>query len=232
MRGDVDEMKREGGKKEGVAEEEKLWKDKPLPPLSLIEYILSVRSHCLDRSFSPLPPYQAGKEAKRHISGSDPKSKPPSRHALLAGMSAKKQHEVSNFARQVADLAERVSTAKGGKGITHIIDFGSGQNYLGRVLASEPYCKHIIAVESRPHVVEGAKKMDLKAKLGEKKVVLRDKKKFKEMGGWKALNESLRGEVLSKETISDKTRTSSDLSQKHSDTVRANLKTPGSEQGS
>jgi hypothetical protein len=53
------------------------------------------------------------------------------------------------------------------------------------VLASEPYCKRIVAVESRAHVVVGAKRMDVRAKVGRGVVVWRDKKRFREEGGWK-----------------------------------------------
>ena len=90
-----------------------------------------------------------------------------------------KKHEVKNFARYVAGLTEEIG------GISHIVDFGSGANYLGRTLASQPYSKHVIAVESRAHVVQGAKKLDQRVNLVEKEVVMRNKKKFLEAGGWK-----------------------------------------------
>ena len=232
LREDVCKMRSGEEKYVREADDRNLWRNKPLPPSSLIEYILAVRSHSLDRSFNPLPSYPAATRPPQKTSDKDSKSKPPSKHALQAGMNVKKQHEVSHFARHVADLADRVSTAKGEKGITHIVDFGSGQNYLGRSLASEPYRKHIIAVESRPHVVKGAKKMDLRANLGEKEIVRRDKKKFKELGGWKALNQSIEREVPLATANNDVPRTVLDDSLRSTETVRAKLETPGSEEGS
>ncbi|CAI7665998.1 unnamed protein product [Penicillium pancosmium] len=49
--------------------------------------------------------------------------------------------------------------------VSHIVDFGSGQNYLGRTLASSPYYKHIIAIERKHQYISGAKTMDVRAKL-------------------------------------------------------------------
>ncbi|KAJ5131492.1 uncharacterized protein N7515_007531 [Penicillium bovifimosum] len=52
-----------------------------------------------------------------------------------------------------------------GEPVTHIVDLGSGQNYLGRTLASSPYYKHIIAIERKHQYISGAKSMDVRAKL-------------------------------------------------------------------
>ena len=65
------------------------------------------------------------------------------------------------------------------------MDFGSGQNYLGRALAAPPYSKHLVAVESKPHNIEGAKDMDIKAKLAPKPVIMRNKKEFRAKMGIK-----------------------------------------------
>jgi Methyltransferase domain len=144
-----------------------------LPPISLIEYIIQVRRHALVTEFHALPlPDRLRKPKVKGIYK-------PSLEALEAGMNIKKRHEVANFARYVAGLTNHIG------GISHIVDFGSGANYLGRTLASETYNKHVIAVESRPHVVQGAKKMDQRVKLVEKNVIMRNKKKFFESGGWK-----------------------------------------------
>jgi hypothetical protein len=93
-------------------------------------------------------------------------------------MKVKKVHEVDNFARYVDKLTVDIS-ASGKKEITHLVDFGSGQNYLGRALAAPPYSKHIIAVESKQHNIEGAKNMDVLAKLVPKPMVMRNKKEFR-----------------------------------------------------
>ncbi|KAL9119417.1 MAG: hypothetical protein Q9187_004029, partial [Circinaria calcarea] len=63
--------------------------------------------------------------------------------------------------------------------LTHVIDFGSGQNYLGRVLASQPYEKQVIAVESKQLNIEGAKSMDINARLAKKEIIRRNKKAFR-----------------------------------------------------
>ncbi|KAF4620125.1 hypothetical protein G7Y89_g14697 [Cudoniella acicularis] len=96
------------------------------------------------------------------------------------GMIPKKVHEVSNFAEYVARVADEVR-AQSGKEITHFVDFGSGQNYLGRTLASPPYNKHIIAVESKELNINGAKRMDVFAKVGEREKVMRNKKVYRQM---------------------------------------------------
>ena len=90
-------------------------------------------------------------------------------------MKPKKIHEVSNFANYVDRLAEGISTEYQ-KDITHFVDFGSGQNYLGRALASAPYNKQIVAVEGREHNIVGAKELDMLAGISEKRRVIRNKK--------------------------------------------------------
>src|SRR5271170_2630027 len=91
-----------------------------LPPPSLIEYVDTIRRHCLLRQHVPIREYIETL---------------PRRTAV--GMKPKKIHEVSNFAAYVdklcADLAEST-----GLSVSGIVDFGSGQNYLGRTLASPP----------------------------------------------------------------------------------------------
>lgn len=134
------------------------------PPASLIQYIKNVRKHLLDRHFEPI----SGTDGVQYTMN----------HLVAMGMSVKKVHEVDHFSRYVDKLTSSIAEDTL-QTITHVVDFGSGQNYLGRALASEPYSKHIIAVESRPHVVEGAKKMDVHAKLAKKTVVRRNKKAFR-----------------------------------------------------
>lgn len=130
------------------------------PPESLVDYVHTIRKHCLQRQFSPV---------------SDTITNMP-KH-LSVGMKTKKVHEVTNFAAYVgmlsADVAERVHEP------VSVVDFGSGQNYLGRTLASPPYNKHVIAIERKHHNIAGAKHMDVHARLAKKEKVMRNKKEWK-----------------------------------------------------
>ncbi|MBC9701893.1 MAG: methyltransferase [Leuconostoc sp.] len=132
------------------------------PPASLLTYITSIRSHSLQRTYTP---------RKLKL------SKLP--RPVSVGMVPKKIHEVANFADYVDRLALDVE-AQTGKRVTHFVDFGSGQNYLGRTLASPPYNRHIIAVEGREVNISGAKNMDILANLAEREVVMRNKKLYRQ----------------------------------------------------
>ncbi|KAK5239180.1 hypothetical protein LTR40_014770, partial [Exophiala xenobiotica] len=92
-------------------------------------------------------------------------------------MKTKKVHEVTNFAAYIGNLSADVS-GRFGEPIS-VVDFGSGQNYLGRTLASPPYNKHVIAVERRHHNIVGARGMDVHAKLAKKEKIMRNKKEWK-----------------------------------------------------
>ncbi|KAF2703043.1 hypothetical protein K504DRAFT_452011 [Pleomassaria siparia CBS 279.74] len=141
------------------------WRGHPPPPDNLLQYIKQVRRHLLGRTF---PPPNSGLSSQ--------KSTIARRVAL--GMKIKKVHEVDNFSRYVDRLTAEIATS-GKKEITHLVDFGSGQNYLGRALAAEPYSKHIVAVESKQHNIEGAKSMDVLARLVPKPLVMRNKKEHR-----------------------------------------------------
>lgn len=141
------------------------WRGGPSPPEDLVQYLQDVRKHCLNRRFSP--PNSGLSEQKSTIE-----------HHIAVGMKVKKVHEVDNFARYVDRLTSDIAVAQK-REITHLVDFGSGQNYLGRALAAQPYSKHIIAVESKQHNIEGAKDMDIKAKLVEKPKIMRNKKAYR-----------------------------------------------------
>ncbi|KAF2851886.1 hypothetical protein T440DRAFT_467139 [Plenodomus tracheiphilus IPT5] len=141
------------------------WRDGPVPPKELLDYIKEVRKHLLCRDFPP--PNSGLKSEKTAIP----------RH-IATGMKVKKVHEVDNFARYIDRLSSEIA-ASGKKPITHLVDFGSGQNYLGRALAATPYSKHIVAVESAQHNIDGAKNMDIMAKLVEKPLVMRNKKEYR-----------------------------------------------------
>jgi hypothetical protein len=133
------------------------------PPQSFVDYIKEIRKHCLDRQYTP--PKLKQKTLPRHIA---------------VGMVPKKIHEVANFSDYIDHLAEDIAIHSGHP-ITHLVDFGSGQNYLGRTLASPPYNKHIIAVEGREINITGAKNMDILAKVAEREVVMRNKKIYRQV---------------------------------------------------
>ncbi|KAL9036566.1 MAG: hypothetical protein Q9214_006076, partial [Letrouitia sp. 1 TL-2023] len=136
-----------------------------LPPPSLVEYIRLIRIHNLNREveFPNGRPQVAPLPLARHMS---------------VGMKPKKIHEVEHLARYVTDLSINISS-KTPYSISHFIDFGSGQNYLGRTLASQPYCRQVVAIESKSLNIDGARGMDVTAKLAKKKVVMRNKKEYR-----------------------------------------------------
>ncbi|PGH04320.1 hypothetical protein AJ80_08543 [Polytolypa hystricis UAMH7299] len=142
------------------------WRSGSAPPPSLVEYIYQIRRHCLGREFTPI--------------GGNGEKASPSRIPIhvAVGMKPKKSHEVENFSRYVDSLTASVNEERGAN-ITHIVDFGSGQNYLGRNLASPPYDKHIIAIERHHHNLRASSAMDVHAKLKKKVVVMRNKKQYK-----------------------------------------------------
>jgi len=150
-------------------DKDKAWRNGPAPPEDLLNYIKEVRSHLLARDFSP--PGSGLESQKATIP----------RHIAL-GMKVKKVHEVDNFARYVDTLTSDIASSSK-KPITHLVDFGSGQNYLGRALAAPPYSKHIVAVESKQHNIEGAKNMDVLARLVPKPLVMRNKKEYRALTG-------------------------------------------------
>ena len=141
------------------------------PPPTLLEFISDVRRHCLITTFKPSP-------------GLPPN--PSVSKAVLAGMNPKKEHEVLHFASYIAALLPAVHACTGSSP-THVVDFGSGCGYLGRYLAAA-YGTKTIAIENRAHVVHGARRLDVTAKVASKEVgVLRNKKVFKAMGGHKGV---------------------------------------------
>jgi hypothetical protein len=133
------------------------------PPETLLQYIKDIRRFSLGREFS----------VKQE-------NLPKMTRQVAVGMKPKKIHEVSNFASYVDQLADDIETISG-QDITHFVDFGSGQNYLGRALASAPYNKHIVAVEGREINVTGAKELDMLAGIAEKEKVMRNKKLWQHM---------------------------------------------------
>jgi hypothetical protein len=130
------------------------------PPESLVQYVRDIRKFSLDRSFSPRP-------AKLPVLP---------RHIAL-GMSRKKAHECLNVSNYLESLADDIAHASG-EGLTHMVDFGSGQNYLGRTLASPPFNKHIVAVESKEANMAGAKDLDILSGLAEREKRVRNKKLY------------------------------------------------------
>ena len=140
-----------------------LWRGLPAPPASLLDYVLAIRKHALNRGFAALDDKSVSSKIPRQVA---------------VGMKPKKIHEVWNFSRYIEKLTDSLAESNG-RQISHIIDYGSGQNYLGRTLASPPYNKSVIALESQQHNIDGAKTMDVTAKLVEKERRMRNKKQYR-----------------------------------------------------
>lgn len=159
--------------------EEQKWREGPLPPDSLLEYIRVVRKHLLKRV-----PYSSQCSRNRAM-------KPTQKLArnVAVGMNVKKVHEVGIFASYVNDLTSSISNASPDHPISHLVDFGSGQNYLGRALASQPYDRNIVAIESRGHNQDRAIKYDIMANLRQKEEGIKRNKK-----AWRAGLETPEGE--------------------------------------
>ena len=153
------------------------WRGGPTPPSTLIQYVEAIRSHSLERTF------------ERNVSnggGSAIGNTPRLSHHVSCGMKPKKIHEVENFAKYISDLTFDIALTSS-YNVTHIVDFGSGQNYLGRALASPPYNKNVVAIESKQLNIKGAMSMDVIAKLARKEVFMRDKKQYR---NWTAEKET------------------------------------------
>ncbi|KAI9723037.1 MAG: hypothetical protein M1812_001486 [Candelaria pacifica] len=144
------------------------WRGGSLPPPSLINYIRDIRKHSLDRDFHEGDPSCFSQGSTTHRLTRN----------VAVGMKPKKVHEVQHFAQYVDHLTVNIAEQRKHK-ITHLVDFGSGQNYLGRALASQPYNKHIIAIESKALNIDGARGMDVTAKLTKKENVMRNKRQFR-----------------------------------------------------
>lgn len=129
------------------------WRNGPSPPQSLLCYIDCIRRHSLSRD--------------RHQDNATSSDTPIPKN-ITVGMKTKKVHEVSHFAKYVSSLCDDIEKSRG-EPVSRILDFGSGQNYLGRTLASKPYHRRIIAIESESHNVSGAKAKDVYAKVSHKK---------------------------------------------------------------
>lgn len=143
------------------------WRGGPSPPSSLVQYVQAVRNHTLDRQVCSARKGGLFDPSKHHLA----------KHVSV-GMNPKKIHEVENFVKYIDNLIVHINSSTE-REISHVVDFGSGQNYLGRALASPPYCKDIIAIESKQHNIGGAKTMDVFANLAEKERTLRNKKTYR-----------------------------------------------------
>lgn len=139
------------------------WQGHPVPPASLLEYALAIRRHCLLRSHIST------------LSQPDPRDMP---RRLTGGMKPKKVHEVRCFAAYVDRLCSFVAEETG-EPVSGLVDFGSGQSYLGRALASPPYYRDVIAIERKHQNVAGAKRKDIYARLAKKQKIIRNKKEYK-----------------------------------------------------
>lgn len=145
------------------------WKNGPPIPKSLLDYISTVREHLLSRE-------PGGSQCSRNRA-----IKPTQKLArhVAVGMNVKKVHEVGLFAHYLDELTSTIGESAG-QPVSHLVDFGSGQNYLGRALASEPYNRNIVAIESKQENAERAKEFDIMAKLATKQKLMRNKKAFRD----------------------------------------------------
>jgi hypothetical protein len=160
--------------------------DDEMPPATFVQYVKDIRRFSLGRAF--IAAEQKPPELTRFVS---------------VGMKPKKIHEVSNFANYVDQFSDDVASLTG-EGITHFVDFGSGQNYLGRALASYPYNKHIVAVEGREHNIAGAKELDMLARVADREKVMRNKKIWHQMIKSKKAGEEVDEEMLKKLSLATK----------------------------
>jgi hypothetical protein len=147
------------------------WREGPVPPESLLQYIKQIRKLSLRREHTRI-----NRTDQKGANG--PKTSHTLARQVAVGMNVKKIHEVDNFCRYLDKLTTEIAESTD-KEITHLVDFGAGQNYLGRALASEPYNKHIIALESRAHNIEGARNWDVLAKLAPKQQTMVNKKEWR-----------------------------------------------------
>ncbi|CAK7263216.1 hypothetical protein SEPCBS119000_000384 [Sporothrix epigloea] len=125
------------------------------PPASLVQYVRDIRRFSLQRQVSSKAATEAAALPRK----------------ITMGMNAKKIHEVTQFSAYVDRLADAVSEAAPSTPITHLVDVGSGQNYLGRALASKSLGpaataptkrrRGVVAVESKGHNIAGAKGLDM-----------------------------------------------------------------------
>ncbi|KAL8823021.1 MAG: hypothetical protein Q9191_006254 [Dirinaria sp. TL-2023a] len=143
------------------------WRGTERPPESLVKYICDVRRYSLERGFKPPLTTNEIKCGQAKLP-----------QHVAVGMKPKKIHEVAHFVRYIDDLTS-YNASSPDHHISHIVDFGSGQNYLGRALATPPCCKDVVAIESKQHNIEGARAMDVSAKLTIKKKIMRNKKAFR-----------------------------------------------------
>ncbi|KAF8425475.1 methyltransferase domain-containing protein [Tirmania nivea] len=172
--------------------------DEPRIPEDLKQFILDVRGHMLVREFRPRwagseeEVGRAGRLRKQRVRGEAAREEEEMLRGLTVGMKPKKMHEVENFARLLDHLltpthAPKPSTSISTKDaapipesttptsssspnpITHILDIGSGQGYLPRLLSSPPYSYSVVGIESKPANISGALSMDALASAREEK---------------------------------------------------------------
>lgn len=69
-----------------------------------------------------------------------------------------RRRQVENFSAYVDSLTKELN-ASSDTPISHVVDYGAGQNYLGRTLAKR-YGHHVVGLESRSVNITGAQKLD------------------------------------------------------------------------
>ena len=139
------------------------WRGRVAPPRSLLQYVRDVRRHTFLRDFNSFDT-----ETERLVLS----------RTVALGMNVKKKVEVECFSRYVNKLTDHIRREHKHE-ISHIMDFGAGQSYLGRALASPPFHKRVVALESKAHNIAGARALDSRAGLSPSKKVMRNKKEYR-----------------------------------------------------
>ncbi|POS85658.1 hypothetical protein EPUL_003223 [Erysiphe pulchra] len=147
-------------------------------PDTLVDYIRQIRRLSLNQNMSKERQQQQQHQQlpKKKLNATKSPGNLP--RQITVGMVPKKIHEVENFAKYVVRLADDIAM-QSGKEITHFVDLGSGQNYLGRALASSMYNKQIIAIENKELNISSAKNMDIFANAAKRETVMRNKKLYR-----------------------------------------------------
>ncbi|BGP35417.1 hypothetical protein JCM10296v2_007255 [Rhodotorula toruloides] len=136
-------------------------------PESLSAYLTSCRTLSLNRTCSPVPvlsyPSASSRPAaqarpptpavRRERTEEERLAKINLKNALQAGKSPKKEHEVDNLSKLVADIQAE-------ERLTHCVDVGSGRAHLSRALACPPLDLHVLAIDWSLSQKAGAERID------------------------------------------------------------------------
>ncbi|KAJ9629472.1 hypothetical protein H2203_001846 [Taxawa tesnikishii (nom. ined.)] len=154
------------------------WRGDSMPPESLIEHLQAVRKYSLHRDF--VPPSSGTKNGQRQKLA---------RH-VTQGMNVKRS--MNRFSKPA--------------------DYPFGRFWIRPKLpwassCKSPFNKHIIAVESRQHNIEGARNWDILAKLAPKPQINRNKKEYRAQLAVLARGESPQPPIEEEESLREEKET-------------------------